>query len=96
MGLSTTVDGRHGVKDLDVWAFFRAYPGRPFPYRTVWNRDFGPSHFGKHPNNAGYTGRRVDLIGRSIEATASESPVEGLHQWLAGGAASESILLAGQ
>ncbi len=29
------VNGRHGVKDLDVWAFFRAGLAKSFPHRTV-------------------------------------------------------------
>jgi hypothetical protein len=60
------IDGQHGIKDLDIWVFFRAGPPRPFPWRMVWNADFGPSHLGHNPNDGGYTGRRIDLMGRSI------------------------------
>src|SRR5258708_3540373 len=86
------VDGKHGVKDLDVWAFFRAHPAGPFPYRTVWHKDFGPSHFGRYPNDKGFTGRRVDLIGRSVTTSANDDPVKAVRRWLAGRAVSAQYL----
>ena len=57
-----------GVKDFDVWAFFRENPFRPFPYRRRGKQDFGVSRFGRHPDDEGYQGRRVDVMGRSISA----------------------------
>lgn len=91
-GAQHFIDSQHGVKDLDVWAFFREHPEKPFPYRTVWHRDFGPSHFGRHPADEGYTGRRVDLIGRSIKASATEEPQVALRRWLVGGSESAKEL----
>lgn len=79
------LDGLHGVKDLDVWGFFRPHPGGPFPVRWRGTRDFGPSALGYHPDDAGYAGRRVDVLGRSINIEEHESPVEAIRRYLAGG-----------
>lgn len=44
------LDGRTGVKDLDVWTFYAAIPGRRFPSdKTVRRADFGPSSLGRQP-----------------------------------------------
>jgi hypothetical protein len=53
----------HGIKDFDVRAFFSAHPERPFPYRRQGIVDFGMSRFGRHPDDSGFAGRRVDVIG---------------------------------
>ncbi len=42
------LDGRTGVKDLDVWRFYAAIPGRPFREgRYETQSDFGPSSLGR-------------------------------------------------
>jgi hypothetical protein len=42
------LDGSTGVKDLDVWTFYAAIPGRRFPAdKTVKRADFGPSSLGR-------------------------------------------------
>ncbi|WP_135470754.1 hypothetical protein [Crenalkalicoccus roseus] len=82
------IDGKHGLKDIDVWAFFRAGPQQPFPYRTIWNADFGPSRFGRHPRDDAYTGRRIDVLGRSIACRDDERPDQALRSWLAAGSKS--------
>jgi hypothetical protein len=42
------LDGRTGVKDLDVWTFYAAIPGSRFPAdKTVRSVDFGPSSLGR-------------------------------------------------
>lgn len=42
------LDGRTGVKDLDVWTFYAAIPGRRFVAdKTVRRADFGPSSLGR-------------------------------------------------
>jgi hypothetical protein len=45
------VDGKNGVKDFDVWAFFRARPAKPFSCRTSI---LDPFYFGKRPDDDGY------------------------------------------
>ena len=42
------LDSRTGVKDLDVWTFYAAIPGRRFPAdKRVRRADFGPSSLGR-------------------------------------------------
>lgn len=42
------LDGRTGVKDLDVWTFYAAIPGERFPGdKRVRRADFGPSSLGR-------------------------------------------------
>jgi hypothetical protein len=42
------LDGRTGVKDLDVWTFYAGIPGRRFPAdKRVRPADFGPSSLGR-------------------------------------------------
>jgi hypothetical protein len=42
------LDGRTGVKDLDVWTFYAAIPGKRFPAdKRVKRTDFGPSSLGR-------------------------------------------------
>lgn len=77
------VDGRNGIKDLDVWTFFSQYPGDPFPYRRHAVRDFGDPKFGRSPSEPNYVGRNVDLLGRSLEYPVDADPVAVLHQYLA-------------
>ena len=76
------VDGKNGVKDFDVWSFFRAHPARPFPYRRNASADFGDPKFGKSANWGHYIGRRVDLLGRSLIVSPHESPADALRRYL--------------
>nr|WP_245181943.1 hypothetical protein [Sinorhizobium mexicanum] len=76
------LNGTNGLKDIDVWAFFAAGPSKPFPHRKRWCVDFGPSRFGRHPADLGYSGRRLDLMGRSIAAAAGEPPQQAVRRWL--------------
>jgi hypothetical protein len=79
------VDRANGVKDIDVWSFFVKTAGVPdFNARRRVERDLGPSKFGVHPDDAkrGFTGRRVDLLGRSIDVALGEGPVEAVRRYL--------------
>ena len=79
------LDGRNGVKDLDVWTFFAALPDR-YPDRALYRRnkayDFGPSRLGRHPDLPEYTGRKVDLLSDAIEVEPGTDPVEAIRRWL--------------
>ena len=78
------VDRRNGVKDLDVYTFYAEHPTGTFPYRWRTEADFGPSKFGRHPGDpASFRGRRVDLIGRSLEVPPDADPVEAVRNYLA-------------
>lgn len=74
----------HGLKDIDIWAFFSAGPRRTFPARARWTADFGPSRFGRHPDDTGFTGRRMDILGRSIDNLPGEAPEVSVRRWLNG------------
>ncbi|WFU06804.1 hypothetical protein QA648_34040 (plasmid) [Rhizobium sp. CB3171] len=77
-------NGTNGLKDIDVWAFFANGPDRPFPHRVRWTADFGPSKFGRSPDDIGFMGRRIDILGRSIDVIANELPEESVKRWLKG------------
>ena len=77
------VNRTNGVKDIDVYTFFAADEGKRFPpRRPVMNYDFGSSKFGRHPDDLGYIGRRVDCLGRSIAYAVGTSPIEALQNFL--------------
>ncbi len=78
------IDGKTGIKDFDVWSFFRAHPQRPFPYRRNATADFGDAKFGKTPGSEQFVGRRVDLLGRSLQVPMNVDPVDALRTYLAG------------
>jgi hypothetical protein len=71
-----------GVKDFDVWAFFASGPAQPFPYRRRGKVDFGTSKFGRHPNDTGFKGRGVDVLGRDIPISKSETPTAAIRRYL--------------
>ena len=78
------VDGSNGVKDFDVWSFYARYDDWPFPARWRGTRDFGPSKFGRYPGDPPrYSGRRVDLLGRSLPAEPGADPADVLRRYLA-------------
>ncbi|KAK42865.1 hypothetical protein BG58_37725 [Caballeronia jiangsuensis] len=79
------VDGMNGVKDIDIWSFFVKTAGvTDFNARRRVERDLGPSKFGVHPRDAerGFSGRRVDLLGRSIVVGSDERPMEAVRRYL--------------
>jgi hypothetical protein len=79
------IDKGNGVKDFDLWCFFRAHAKRPFPYRRNASADFGYPKFGKSPGWEHYVGRRVDLLGRSLPVRPKEAPADALRGYLSGG-----------
>lgn len=88
------IDGKNGVKDLDVWCFYTESPERPFPYRRRAKLDFGDPKFGVTPGSAHFTGRRVDVIGRSIPGAKPSDPVGSLRRYLEAGKTKSARLLA--
>lgn len=88
------LDGKNGIKDLDVWVFFEAGTGRAFPYRRRGQRDFGDPKFGRTPGDEGFLGRRVDILGRSLRGVDRGDPVETLRKYLEGGKTESARQLA--
>ncbi|EEW23754.1 hypothetical protein [Rhodobacter ferrooxidans] len=93
-GAEHFVRQRSGIKDLDVWAFFSEHPARPFPYRRRGVKDFGPSHLGRHPNDIGFQGRRVDIIGRSIKRNLDQTAQDSVLEWLREGRTDSAKLIS--
>jgi hypothetical protein len=78
------VNQSNGVKDFDVWSFYAQYDDWPFPARWRGTRDFGPSKFGRYSGDPPrYSGRRVDLLGRSLAAEPGADPAYVLRRYLA-------------
>ena len=78
------VNGGNGIKDFDVWSFDVQYDDWPFPARWRGTRDFGPLRFGRYPGDPPrYSGRRVDLLGRSLPAEPGADLAGVLRRYLA-------------
>ena len=72
-----------GVKDLDVWSFYAKREDGPFPYRWRGIADYGPSKFGRFPDDPrSFTGRHVDLLGRSLDVPLDAEPAVVLRDYL--------------
>lgn len=78
------VDGVNGVKDFDVYTFYAEHPIGPYPARwPISNVDFGPSKFGRNPeDDDSYEGRRVDLLGRSLKVRTNADPSKAVRAYL--------------
>jgi hypothetical protein len=77
------LDARNGVKDFDIWSFYATHGDGPFPARWRGTADYGPSKFGRHPDDPpSFTGRRVDLLGRSLEVPLDAEPAAVLRDYL--------------
>ncbi len=77
------VDARNGVKDFDVWSFYAGRDDGPFPYRWRGTADYGPSKFGRYRDDPpSFTGRRVDLLGRSLDVPLDAEPTTALRDYL--------------
>lgn len=74
-------DKKNGVKDIDVW-FFYPFNKKHLPYRTYWNWDYINPKFGRHPDFDGYSGRKVDVLVRSIKSFTPNDPVKTIHDYL--------------
>jgi len=88
------VDGRNGIKDWDVWTFFREHPDGAFPPRRRGEREFGDPRYGRSTVRSQYVGRCVDLIGRSIAAEDDEDPVQCIRRYLTSGKTESARRLA--
>lgn len=74
---------RGGVNDFDVCGFFQRSPGRHLFAQRRCELDFGPSKFGRNPEEGErFKGRRVDVLWRSIGMRVSEAPIESVQRYL--------------
>jgi hypothetical protein len=89
------LDGKNGVKDFDVWTFYAEHLEAPIPARRIVYRDFGESKFGAMPNDIKpFVGRRVDLIGRSLQVESGSDPVQVIQDYLRQGKTASARELA--
>ena len=72
------LDKRNGVKDFDVWAFYKRTGSAQFPYRWRGVADFGSSKFGQLLGFEHYVGRKVDVLGRSIPVRRDDTPQQAI------------------
>jgi hypothetical protein len=77
------VDGKNGIKDFDVWSFYRESAMRPFPRRRPRVVcDFGDPRFGQSPGAPHFRGRRVDIFVKSIDGDDDLPVEEAIWQYL--------------
>ncbi len=89
------IDGKNGVKDLDVYTFYARHPTAGFPHRRRKMEDFGESDLGRHPDDdPRFRGRHVDLMGRVIDVLPTADPVEAVRDYLSRSATTTSRKLA--
>ncbi|RYD72280.1 MAG: hypothetical protein EOP84_23415 [Verrucomicrobiaceae bacterium] len=82
------LNGTNGVKDLDVWTFY-AHDGRnpSYPYRTRRERLVERGTFAK-------PARKIDLLGRTLDASKGEDPVRAVQRYVATHASASAKALA--
>jgi hypothetical protein len=80
------VDGITGIRDFDVWSFYREHPDAHFPYRRKRVRPFGDTRFGRCLDRPAFEGRPVDLVGRSISSVRLDDPEQAVRRYLRSGA----------
>jgi hypothetical protein len=78
------VDGVNGVKDFDVWFFYPKF-AQNLPYRRRGVADFGKSKLDVHPEDRGFSGRRVNILMRSDTRFNHGAPDRCLGAYLAAG-----------
>jgi len=82
------IDGRNGVKDLDVWSFFRDDGHSPqFPYRR---REEVPYERANFQNSL----RKIDILGRTLATSPGSDPIVLVQNYLASGKTETAKCLA--
>jgi hypothetical protein len=88
------IDCTNGVKDFDVWTFYAEHPEASFPHRRRGRRDFGLSHFGRHPADREFAGRAVDFLARSLWYPVGADPIAAVQTYLSEGHSESARRLA--
>ncbi|HVY04497.1 MAG TPA: hypothetical protein VHB46_00850 [Burkholderiales bacterium] len=79
-------NGTTGVERFEVWSFYAEHAEAPYPHQQTSRADFGESKFGRDAMNPdAYEGRRVDLMGRSIDCRPGDDPIVSLQNYLRSG-----------
>jgi hypothetical protein len=75
-----------GVSDWDIVFFFRSHSRWKFPPRWRGTADFGPSRFGRNPDDGPkYSGRRIDVMGRDIPVLKRDSAETAIIRYVSEG-----------
>lgn len=88
--------GKAGIQDFDVYAFFARHPARAWYAKRRKQVDFGNPKFGTSPANPHFVGRRVDLLGRSLDVSVGIDPADAIRDWLLKGRKGESAAFLAQ
>ena len=88
------LNGKNGIKDFDIWSFYRAVRERPYPYRRLGIADFGDPKFGKTDDYPQFVGRKVDLLGRSLDDSDVSDSIAVLRRYLSERKTKSARLLA--
>jgi hypothetical protein len=87
--------GDRGVQDWDVVFFFQTNPRWKFPPRWKGTRDFGPSRFGRNPEDGPkFSGRRIDVLGRDIPILTAQDAEQAVTTYLRAGRSDSAQLWA--
>lgn len=79
------VNGTTGFRGFEAWNFFAQHPEAAIPTQRRSREDFGKSRFGRDPTlPETFTGRAVDVQGRSLDAAPAEDPAQVLDRYLRG------------
>ena len=86
-----------GINDFDVYTFYAAHPGRRWYAKRIQSVDFGDSKFGRSEvTKLGFTGRRVDLMGRTLGVPVGTQFGPALRAYLTSGLTRTARELAGK
>jgi hypothetical protein len=84
--------GEAGINDFDVYTFFAQHPARSWYAKRNKTADFGEPKFGTSVDQPHFVGRRVDLLGRSLDVRTGSEPAEAIRDWLRSGKGSAAHL----
>ena len=75
-----------GINDFDVYTFYADNPERKWYAKRIKCADFGDPKFGRSEvGPRDFTGRRVDLLARSLPVAPATELVSALRAWLSAG-----------
>lgn len=88
------IDGTIGINDFDVYTFYRIHPQKHWYAKRIKSYDFGIPQFGRSKDRPNFVGRRVDCLGRDIDANNGEEVTTALRRYLQKGKTKTDGLLA--
>src|SRR5437879_1734019 len=74
--------GQGGINDFDVYTFYAEHPQRRWYAKRHAIADFGDPKFGQSSTHPHFSGRRVDLLSRSLHMAPDADAVSAIHAYL--------------